>query len=115
MPDTKEPTYALEDGTYVFYLDGDRLFETDEVGILFDKAANTVLKHGRPEQVNAEAQKMRTAYLAQGFVDIANDCIVMQGKFDIEDLNKTVRICDYVGKLYKKLLTLPAEPQQEPA
>jgi hypothetical protein len=114
MPEYNEPTYALENGRYAFYLDGERLFETEEVAILFDKSANTVLKHGRPDLVDGLAQKMRKAYLANGFVDIANDCVVIQGKFDLEDLNKTVRICDYIGKLYKKLLALPAEAQSSP-
>jgi hypothetical protein len=104
MPNpTRIPMYTLEDGRYACYLGGQRLFETDEVAILFDRTSSTLLKHGPPERVAAEATMMRQAYLAIGAVGMAADCTVIQGRFSLEELNQAVQSIDYVGQLYRKL------------
>jgi hypothetical protein len=99
----KTPNYVLENGSYAFYLGEQRLFTTGEVAILFDRISGTLHKHGLPENVAAEATKMRQAYLAVGAVDMAADCVVMQGRFELDDLNQAVHIVDYAGRLYRKL------------
>lgn len=106
-----EPEYRLENGLYAFYLDGERLFETEEVAILLDRRAGTLLKHGQPEVVTATQTMQRNAYLAHGMTAEANDLICFIGKFPLEDLNKMLSICDYARRYFQKLM---AAVRQEP-
>lgn len=104
-----EPLYRLERGHYAFYIGEQRLFETEEVAILFDARDNVLLKHGLPDVVQASYTQMIDTLTAQGQTAFAHDLVVIQGRFALEDLNKTVSICDYIGRLYKKLLATSTE------
>jgi len=99
-----EPEYRLEDGQYAFYLKGERKFVTEEVAILFDQDLSVLLKHGPPAFVDSEFRRMHLAFgRTRTLFDVADGLTVIRGKFDIEELNKVVQICDYVGRFYKKL------------
>ena len=95
--------YVIEDGLYALYRDGERQFVTEEVSILFDKRHNVLHKHGLPSMVDEAFSIFRGAHVEQGALDMAEDLVVIQGKFDIEDLNNVLGTCDYIGKLYAKL------------
>lgn len=99
----QEPVYRVENGLYVFYLNGGKRFETPEVALLFDEGSTSLLTHGRPEMVQAAATRMRTQYLAAGLTDMARDLVVVSGKFDAADLSGVVQTADNIGELYTRL------------
>lgn len=96
-----EPVYQQVDGRYHFYLQGDLRFTTDEVAILFDKNGYVLLKHGKPELVQAAYDRMRAAFIEGGFDEVANDLVLIQGRFDVDELNKAVGISGHMEKLYQ--------------
>lgn len=107
-----EPVYTKEGDDYVFTLGDLRVNAGPEVAICFDKAASVLLKHGHPDRVTAYANQARQAYLNAGFIHGAEDLVVITGAFDLEELNKVVSICDYIGRFYQKLLAQP-QPMKE--
>lgn len=100
---TNEPTYVVDNGQYHFYLSGSFRFATEEVAILLDQEGHVLLKHGTPEVVEATYARMRKAFLGLGYEKGAEDLMVLKGRFDVEELNKIVRISNYVGKVYQQL------------
>ena len=105
-----EPTYVKEGGLYVFYLDGARVFETPEVAFLWDRGANVLLKHGRPEVVHATHKLMQKAFLEAGGPDLANDLVILEAQLPVEALNNAINITGYLGRLYASQEALCAEP-----
>ncbi|RQR65300.1 hypothetical protein DIE18_02110 [Burkholderia sp. Bp9125] len=97
-----EPVYKLEDGQYAFYLDGECLMKSEEVGVLVDLGTNGRLMHGTPEPVEARYRLMRESFLAMGYTKEADELVFFRGKFALEDLNKMLSICDYAGRFYRK-------------
>lgn len=112
---SNEPRYEMEDGKYAFYIDNERLFETEEVAILFDKGFSVLIKHGDPTYVNEHYESIFRCSRETMFDTIMNDLIVIQGKFDIEELNKVISISDYIGKFWANLKDTPiTEVKAEP-
>lgn len=98
-----EPVYTIEDGKYVLSLGDKRIEVGPEVAICFDSAASVLLKHGNPVMVQGYHTAARQAYLSVGLTDMAEDLVCITGAFDLDDLNKVVSICDYIGRFYQKL------------
>ncbi len=98
-----EPVYTIENGLYVLSLGDKRIVAGKEVAILFDKATNSVLKHGKPEYVQADADITRKSLASEGFNKFADDLIVIVGAFDLEELNKVVSRTNYIGIFYQQL------------
>jgi hypothetical protein len=96
-----EPTYALEGKNYVFYLKGAKVFETEEVSVLYDRSLNVLHKHGPPERVQQEYLRFRIAFGKDS--ELAEDLVVLTGRFDVEELNKLVNISGYVERFYATL------------
>jgi hypothetical protein len=98
-----EPVYTIENGQYIFSLGDKRIVAGKEVAILFDKASNSVLKHGKPEYVQADAEIHRKSLATEGFDALADDLMVIVGAFDLEELNKVVSGTNYIGIFYQQL------------
>jgi hypothetical protein len=105
-----EPVYTIENGLYVASFDGKRIVAGKEVAILFDKASNLVLKHGKPEHVQTDADFMRRRLVAEGFNALAEDMVLITGAFDLEELNKAMSCTNYIGRFYAQL---QEEPQRQ--
>lgn len=97
--------YKIIDGNY-------RLFDGDEdlncvnaemVAVGFDRDSGTLHKHGSPESIHEWAEKTRGKYRAAGFADMANDLVVMSGRFPVDELNKCISTSGYCKILYEKL------------
>lgn len=100
----QEPTYTVENGLYVFYLNGERKFETDVVAIMFDRESGVLLKHGKPENVRAEFDKYKAKLSASEDGALILDVLtVVEGAFDVAELNKVVSTSGYIGVLYRSL------------
>ncbi len=100
-----EPIYTLENSDYVLMLGDKRIVVGPEVSICFDRASNVLLKHGAPELVQGYAATARKRLVAAGHQEMAADLICLTGAFSLEDLNKVVSICDYIGRFYARLVT----------
>jgi hypothetical protein len=98
-----EPVYTIENGLYVQSLGDKRIVAGNEVAILFDKASNLVLKHGKPEYVQVDAAITRDRLATEGFEVLADDLVVIVGAFDLEELNKVVSCTNYIGRFYQQL------------
>lgn len=104
-----EPQYSIEDGRYVFHLRGARRFDTAEVAVLFDAKQSVLLKHGPPERVQGYYNTMHAELMQAGQPEVAAALTLVTGRFDIEELNKVVNICDYVGQFWRNLQAAGAQ------
>jgi len=80
----------------IYYLvEDEKKIEIGETfAFCFDKELNVLLKYGMPSVV-------------KGHYDIASKrfsglCFI-EGEFDVEEINKCISICDYIGKFYQKV------------
>lgn len=101
--------YQLIDGMYcLFQENGERvngIKPISEVAILFDKQDNTLIRYGCPELVHENHKKIRDKLYATKnpvMQDMADDMVVMSGKFPVEELNKCINISGYAGKMHEK-------------
>lgn len=102
--------YELNCGQYVLFVNGKPVSRVlDEVAICLDKSNGTRHKHGDPELVNAWCTKTQAAFRSNGFDEMANDLVVIQGRFTLEDLNKVVDNTSYAASLYVKVIEGTAE------
>lgn len=101
------PKYSFEDGKYImFYSDnGDVICSMEEVSIAFSKDDGmwTLHKHGRKESVQHWYDLVTRNYRARGLSDIANEMVMVTGKFPVEELNKCIDISGYIRTMCKKL------------
>lgn len=92
------------DNLYAFEIDGERLFETDEVAVLFDSKNGTLFKHGPPAVVTKEFEAMKAGLagtdIGQGII---NSLVILEGKFELEDINKIVCNTGFMAIYLKKL------------
>lgn len=77
----------------------------DEVAICFDKENGTRHKHGAPESVRNWHAMSQAKLRAGGFDEMADDLIVIQARFTLEDLNKVLDISGYAKKLYDDIMS----------
>ncbi len=92
---------------YKFIADNETLFTCEQVAVCYDDgdSGSVLLKHGSPTKVMQYADLTRSSYVKSGLTDIAQDIkvIVFPENFPTEEINKCLDICDYVGRLAKKL------------
>lgn len=97
----REPEYRLENGEYVFYLGENRRFATVSVSILLDITAGVLLKHGLATVVNETFDTLTRGLRRAGYTDFASDLVVLEGRFDLEELNRLVTSSGYVSQFYE--------------
>jgi len=77
--------------------------EIDEVAIAFDKETWTLHKHGRKEYVEKWFNKTIKIFKKAGFIDMANNMVMISGKFPVEELNRCLDTTGYIQIMCKKL------------
>jgi hypothetical protein len=99
------PYYRFFNNEYHFFLGGEELFQCPSVAILVDGGCNVLLRHGREEIVREKYEELYHVYIKSGNVDCAMDLDVIllteENAIMLEELNKTLAICDYNRKLNK--------------
>ncbi|WP_434715942.1 hypothetical protein [Paraburkholderia sp. A3RO-2L] len=95
--------YAMENGEYVIVGLGPRIVVGPTVAILFDRQSNCILKHGKPEFVQAYTDASRVRLTEEGFSALADDLVCFTGEFDLEELNKVFVTADYISRFYEKM------------
>jgi hypothetical protein len=97
--------YEWNCGQYVYHVDGQpTTAPVDSIAIAFDKESGTLHKHGSPEKVRVWYVEARNKFVTAGFPDVADDLVVIEGRFPIDEVNKCLDCTGYVGTFYKKLL-----------
>ena len=96
-------SYSLNAGQYVL-MDGDSPIGRvlDEVSIALDKAEGTLHKHGSPESVQRWHVDAQKKLRAGGANDMADNLVVLTGRFPLDELNKCLSNMGYAGRLYLK-------------
>lgn len=105
--------YELKYGSYYLYntdrpinsLTKEReiILMCDEVAICFDKEAGVLHKHGIPEHVYNWHITSCDKFNKAGFPEMAQDLVVIQGAFPVEELNKCLSTSGYITTFWKKL------------
>jgi len=99
--------YVLEDGTY-FLTDeetGAILSGMDEVSIAFEKGPEmwTLFKHGRKDLVQKWYSGIHIKLMQNDLKDMAENLIVISGKFPVDELNRCLDTTGYIKKMIEKL------------
>lgn len=95
--------YIKQNGWYYLKQPGGRV---DMVGatiaVAFDKTEGVLHKHGEPHGVNEWAIQARKK-VAAAVPEWASDLVVLEGAFDVGELNKIISISGYIGRFYAAL------------
>jgi len=119
--------YEYKDNMYYLIDDRGEIITTyEKVALCFSynsEEGGLLHKHGSPESVNKWAMVTRKKYVkaaknfdlhkrltsmgiqtsATDYNQLANEIVVIEGKFAIEELQKCIDISGYVGRFYEKL------------
>lgn len=98
--------YVYEDGEYLLKDGDETLYRSDEIAIAFSKDKEgmwTLHKHGSKEHVQEWFDKITKIYRQAGHNDIADEMVMISGKFPIEEVNKCINTSGYVKIMYEKL------------
>lgn len=98
--------YELNCGQYVLHLDGAPIQKPmDEFAVCLDTGSETGVRHkfGNPESVHAWHQQARKSFIDMGAHQIADDLVVIQGRFTLDDIHKVIENSAGAMELYKKV------------
>lgn len=108
-----EPNYRMICGQYTLHR-GDTPVQApmDEVALAIDIDSGTLHKHGKPESVRKWVFHTKQK-LGEGIFglppeeravrhEMISALVVLQGRFELEDLNKCLAISGYAGRLYQQ-------------
>lgn len=106
----KSHRYELNCGQYVLHVDGKPVSRVlDELAICLDKESGTRHKFGDPEVVRAWHEKTQKSFRDVGANDMADDLVVIQGRFTLEDINKVIELTGHAAVLYQKVMAGTAD------
>lgn len=96
--------YEFNGGQYVLLIDGKQTtVPADTIALAIDRAEGTLRKHGAPERVRSwhieNAKKLRQA----GLDEWADNLVVVEGRFPLEEVNRCLSNHTYAGSLLRKL------------
>jgi len=95
--------YIKQNGWYYLARRGDRVSMIGTtVAVAFDRQEGVMMKHGSPEAVNKWAIEQRRK-IAPIIPEWADNLVVIEGEFEVEDLNKIINISGYIGRFYNRL------------
>lgn len=106
----KKFRYKLNCGQYVLHAD-DKPIQAciDEVAICLDKEAGVRMKIGEPDMVHTWHKKAQDDFNSAGLTPFAEDLVVIQGRFTLEDLNKVFDYTHGAKALYDKVMAGTAD------
>ena len=96
--------YQLNCGQYVLH-NGDKPVGAvmDDVAIAFDRESGTLHKHGAEAMVQEWVTRAQAKFRAAGFDGMADDLVIVTGKFPVEELNRCLTTSGYVLRMVDKL------------
>ncbi|MFY2597304.1 hypothetical protein ACOTHJ_15930 [Achromobacter xylosoxidans] len=97
--------YELNCGQYVLHRDGKPVgAPLDEVAIALDKTSGTRHKHGEVKMVASWLADAEESLRAGPHPEMADDLVMIHGRFTLEDLNKMVEISGHAKVLYDQVI-----------
>lgn len=93
----------LHDKYYLTDENGKILENMDEVAVCFDVKLGVRLFHGSPESVLEEYEDTVQRLKNVNYTEAAEDIIMIQGKFPVEELNKLLEDALYISTFVKKI------------
>lgn len=98
-------SYQLNCGQYVLHQDGKPYGPLlDEVAICLDVAAGIRHKHGSPESVRAWHANAQQKFRSVGANKLADDLVVIQGRFPLDVLQDVIENSSAASKLYAQII-----------
>jgi hypothetical protein len=115
----KTYAYTLNCGQYVLTIDGvPQTAPADTIAIGFDKEDGTLHKHGTPHMVSQWSVTTTGKLGTVGLHELADNLVVVDGRFPLEEVNKCLSISGYCKVFFEKLqrgeiegLSYEPEPQ----
>lgn len=115
-------TYELNCGQYVLHRDGQPIGPLlDEVALAISKEDGILHKHGPHDLVLKWHQNTSDKLRRGGFSELADDLIVICGRFPLEALNRCISTSGYALVLYRGIqagtiaaLDMHGRPQSVP-
>lgn len=96
--------YRLNCGQYVLHSNGSPVGPLlDEVALCLTTSCGTLHKHGKPEFVQKWLATTQAAFRKGGFQEMADELVVIQGRFPLEELNRCISTTGYALRLYEKV------------
>lgn len=98
--------YVYENGEYLLTDGDDILYRYEEIAIAFskdDEGMWTMHKHGSEKHVREWFNKVTKLYRDAGHNDIADDIVMISGKFPVEEINRCIDTPGYIKTMCKKL------------
>jgi hypothetical protein len=115
----KEFNYQLNCSEYVLH-DGEKPIGPllKEVSIAFDFETGTLHKHGSSDGVQKWYDKTKKGLTDSGLLEMANDLVMISGRFPLDELNKCLSTSGYVKKMFSmiqdgKIEADPEFPEQK--
>ena len=94
--------YRLNCGQYVLHQGETPVGRVlDEVALAMDRVDGTMHKHGDPTWVRQWHERMQTKLRESGNGELADDLVVLQGRFPLEEINRCLTTSGYALKLYR--------------
>lgn len=102
--------YALNCGQYVLHCDGKPVGPLhDEIAFCLDASTGTRHKFGAPDLVRAWHTNAQAKFRAANLSEMADELVVVQGRFTLEDINKVIDCSGYAAVLYQKVMNGTAD------
>jgi hypothetical protein len=95
--------YVDEGEKVSFYIFGDKVFEANEVGVVYDNHSGILLKHGPLEKVKAWKDRAIEKYCSSGyFVNIEN-LVMSSGVFNADQMNRMIDLDGYAKSFHERM------------
>jgi len=98
-PSPQSERYVLEQDHYVLYLGAMRALSTETVALLIDTRLQMLITHGDPASVRRELDEMRDVLRASRAPRYEKDWLLLEGRPDIDWLNRVLRDPGSVGRI----------------
>jgi hypothetical protein len=96
--------YRLSGGQYVLCEGGiPKSAPVDEISMAIDRASGTLHKHGDPAWVQQWAKTAQAQFRSVGFNEVADDLVVVTGRFPLDEINRCLDTTTYVATFYERL------------
>lgn len=109
--------YQLKAGSYFLYdlseapsqITGERRYklQTSTVAVAFNRRTGQIHEHGAPARIRSWAAHTLRRLRAAGADDEANDLVVVDGPWPVDELNKCLWSSIYCRRIFQRIGSLP--------
>lgn len=94
--------YIFADGKYILFQDGEVVYKTDEISVMYcrieeDGVDGYLVAHGAPDFIREQYEDIKSYVSDEHHQEYVRRLTIVDGPFDIEDLNKFLHVSGYIG------------------